>query len=216
MASCFRRSCSAGQDDKGVRPRVRSCAECALFQRLRVLKHWKSAHSRDAHMRDVRSRNANTRDVRSRGACARGAHSRHSFESRAQAAGSPLPDAPALYRGLHDVEEVVANVGRARAKELERVEFLGGEGLVALGLAVRRAGLVVIPQDVVGCAAQALCQRDEPRGAKLDAPALPRAVRRLAHAKIVGDFGLGESSCAAQLCQPSFVSLTHWYLLVWS
>ena len=113
------------------------------------------------------------RDVRSRGACARGAHSRHSLERRSQAAGSPLPDAPALYRGLHDVEEVVANVGRARAKELERVEFLGGEGLVALGLAVRRAGLVAIPQDVVGRAAQALRQRDEPRGAKLDAPALP-------------------------------------------
>ncbi|EEA90927.1 hypothetical protein COLSTE_00968 [Collinsella stercoris DSM 13279] len=143
-------------------------------------------------------------------------HSRRSLERRSQAAGPPLPDAPALYRGLHDVEEVVANVGRARAKELERVEFLGGEGLVAFGLAVRRAGLVAIPQDVVGRAAQALRQRDEPRGAKLDAPALPRAVRRLAHAKIVGDFGLGESSCAAQLCQPSFVSLTHWYLLVWS
>lgn len=77
VASCFRRSCSAGQDDKGVRPRVRSCAECALFQRLGVLKQWKSAHSRDAHMRDVRSRNANTRGVRSRGACARGAHSRN-------------------------------------------------------------------------------------------------------------------------------------------
>lgn len=68
MASYFRRSCSAGQDDKGVRPRVRSCAECALFQRLRVLKHWKSAHSRDAHMRDVRSRGAHTRGIRSKGA----------------------------------------------------------------------------------------------------------------------------------------------------
>ena len=92
VASCFRRSCSAGQDDKGVRPRVRSCAECALFQRLRVLKHWKSAHSRDAHMGDVRSRGARTRgmltrEVRARGMLARGMLTRGAFVCGALARG---------------------------------------------------------------------------------------------------------------------------------
>lgn len=92
VASCSSESCSAGQDDKDVRPRVRTCAECALFQRLRVLKHWKSAHSRDAHMRDVRSRNANTRGMRMRNACTRNACTRdaHTRGARLKGARGPL------------------------------------------------------------------------------------------------------------------------------
>lgn len=126
--------------------------------------------------------------------------------------GGALSNPPAFHGGLHDVEDAVADIGRAGTEQFDGVKLLLGEWFVAGGLVMLGGGGK--PEDVVGRAAKAFGQGGDTPCPQFNAPAFPRAVRRFAYTKVVGDFRLRKATRFAQsgklrLAPLSFVLLTH-------